>query len=119
MAASLIFVDEDERQADELAARFSRIGWVCDTASPLAENAEDRIVEHAPVAAVFCLDRAVDRQLQVAAELVEDERIGRPLIVFVGGSEDDVERAKQTVPFGAVVRIEELGWVLKHLVPRS
>jgi AmiR/NasT family two-component response regulator len=119
MAASLVFVDADPIRAERVAEPFSQDGWVIEVATPTENDATDRIVEKAPVAAVFCLDSEFDRQIAIAGELVQDERIARPLIVFTGGTPEESQRAREAVPFGAIVSPEELGWVLRHLVPRS
>jgi hypothetical protein len=53
---------------------------------------------------------------ELAKAMLGDPDLPRPLLVFVGGSNELAERIKSDVPFGVFVAADELTWVLKHLV---
>ena len=119
MADTLFFVHSDADAADELAGYYRGQGWQVESARPADPAALDSIAHASPVAVVFCLDSECAEDVHTLAEkVVGDARIARPLMVFAGGSPEDVGRARQNMPFGVFVRLDELAWVLKRLVTR-
>ena len=120
MADTLIFVHPEECVVEELAAHYGALGWRVATCDPCAEEALDRAISADPVAAVFCLFGAGAHDVeQFAARLVNDVRFKRPMLVFVGGSADEVSAARDHAPYGVFVNDDELPWVLKRLVVKS
>ena len=120
MADTLFFVYPDAAQCDGVAADFRSRGWATEVASPSDADALDRMDATQPVAAVFCMDGDESGQTLALAEAVlADERLQRPLIVFVGGSPDDVGRARESMPYAVFVKPDELAWVLKRLAVKS
>lgn len=116
MPESLFFVHEDEALLDEMSTPYRERGWGVETSSPLDPDALDRIVAANPLAAIFCLDSECSEDTTaLARQLAEDPRGTRPLVVFVDGDAETCAAAKQAVPVGVAVRLEELPWVLKHL----
>lgn len=120
MVDTLFFVDQDRDAAEEVADYFRERGWNVDCTQPAAPDALDRIAETSPVAAVFCLDGGcADDVLSLAEHVLSDERVPRPLMVFVDGSPTDITQARAAMPFGVFVHKDELAWVLRRLVGRS
>src|SRR5512139_3134245 len=104
MKQTLFFVHDDRTAAEELAAPHRDGGWQISFASPYDEDALNRIAETNPIAAVFCLDGdCFESTSQLAREVMADPRRVRPLMVFVGGSEESVMRAKAEIPVGLFV----------------
>jgi len=120
MVDTLFFVHSDAAAADQLAGYYRAQGWQVESTRPTDPDALDSIVRTRPVALVFCLDSECAADVHgLAEQVVGDARISRPLMVFAGGSPDDIARARQNMPFGVFVRMDELAWVLKRLAVRS
>lgn len=120
MVDTLLFVHAEANSAEQLADEYRGRGWDVSATTPDAPDALDRVAEAAPVAAVFCLDGECAADVSAFAEKVlADQRIRRPLMVFVGGAEDDVGKVRASMPFGVFVRLDELPWVLKRLTITS
>lgn len=116
MGQALLVIDQDVADAERMAAPFADRGWDVHVAAPTADGTIEYIAEHRPLAAVFCMqcgDPAVIESL--AQRVLGDTRELRPLMIFVGGSADDVARLKADIPVGVFVHEDELSWVLKHL----
>lgn len=119
MADTLFFVHPDDTAAAQFAARYGARGWNVATCDPRAADALDRMASADPVAAVFCLvSGSAFEAEQLAARVLSDGRLRRPLMVFVGGFAEEVESARGHVPFGVFVSEDELQWVLKRLVAK-
>lgn len=116
MANTLCFIQAPGSSTEEQAHYFAERNWSVELVDPAAPDALDKIVDFEPLASVFSLEADSGDTIPVAGALLEDERAERPLIVFVGGSAEQVEAAKQTVPFGVYVSSGELSWVIKRLV---
>jgi hypothetical protein len=120
MPETLFFVHEDAAALDEMSGPYQERGWGTAGASPLDDDALDRIVDADPLAAIICLDGEVAPAAQSLAEkLADDPRGVRPLIVFIGGDKETAAQAKAAVPVAVAVSFEELPWVLKHLAFKS
>jgi hypothetical protein len=116
MAETLYFVHEDDAVLEELAAPYRDRGWGVVLSSPSDPDALDRLVDAAPLAAVFLLDGGSAAACTVVAEAATADPHGvHPLMVFLGGSTEEVVTAKMAVPQGIFVQPSELPWVLKHL----
>lgn len=117
MVDTLFFVHSDEQSSHELAQFYQLRGWEVASADSHAADVLDRMAAANPVAAVFCLDGDCGTDVNaVVARAMADERLSRPLMVFVGGSAEDVAAARSVAPYGIFVRPDELPWVLKRLV---
>lgn len=120
MVDTLFFVHPDGIAAEEIAGRYRTRGWEVSVCAPDASDALDRIAQTRPVAAVFCLDGDCADDVRALAEnVLGDSRLFRPLMVFVGGSPDDIAQARAMMPFGVFVSEDELPWVLKRLAIKS
>lgn len=120
MVDTLFFVHPDRQSAEQLAGSYRDNGWQVAICQPSAPDALDRIAESRPVAAIFCLDSdCSDAMRSLAEKVLGDARLLRPLMVFVGGSPDDVAQSRAMMPFGVFVRPDELPWVLKRLAIKS
>jgi hypothetical protein len=118
--STLFFVHSDIAQADALAEAYRGRGWATVVSGPDATDAIPQVSATQPVAAVFCLDgECVDDVQTVAAQVVGDPSLGRPLMVFVSGAPDDIVKARAIAPYGIFVSAEELPWVLKRLVVKN
>jgi|GEM_PF-3502438 len=119
MVDTLFFVHPDEDAAADLAAYYSALGWNVATSGPLATDALDRVALSNPVAAVFCLTgTCIDEVHALAGCILGDDRLRRPLMVFVGGSDEEIAMARSDTPYAVFVSQEELPWVLKRLVAK-
>lgn len=120
MVDTLFFVHQDTQAAEQIAEQYKARGWEVSVCEPDASDALDRIAESRPVAAIFCLDgECADEVRRLAEEVLGDSRLFRPLMVFVGGTPDDIAQARAMMPFGVFVREDELPWVLKRLAVKS
>lgn len=116
MVDTLFFVHTSEQEPSEIAAAYQLRGWDIVAAEPTAINALERMALCNPVAAVFCLDGECGSDiLGFAEKALADKRTSSPLMVFVGGSADEVAAARLSAPYGIFVRPDELPWVLKRL----
>jgi hypothetical protein len=117
VADTLMFVGSDSARCATLADPLNRLGWATATVDPTAADALETIVGQAPVATVFDLTTGPFQAIhELAKALLTDAQIPRPLLVFVGGSAEEVASVKDDVPFGVFVDTDELTWVLKHLI---
>jgi hypothetical protein len=116
MSETLVFVHCDQQQAETLAVPYRDRGWRALAAPADSTGTIELIAEERPLAAVFCLDgpKAFDA-CSLAESILYDQRGIRPLLIFVGGTPEDVETAKSMVPVGVLVKPDELPWVLKRL----
>jgi hypothetical protein len=116
MTDTLVFLHDDPQHAERVAALYRESGWSAIAAGTDSSGALELIAENRPLAAVFCLDgaRAFDA-CSLAEALLYDQRGIRPLMIFVGGSERDAQKARAMVPVGLFVRSDELPLVLDHL----
>ncbi len=115
MDQTLVFVYEDEQLAEEISAPFASRGHAVRILSPEAEGCVDCVAEAQPLAVVLDISDDWMTPLVVAQGILADERLSRPLLVFVGGSAESVSECKASLPFGVYVKPEELVWVLKRL----
>lgn len=116
MAQTLCFVQAAGSSGEEQARDFAEQGWEVEHVDPAAPDALDRIVAIAPLATVFCLEADCGNTEALAEQLVVDQRLSRPLIVFTGGTPEQVEFARAAVPYAVFVSPSELHWVIKRLV---
>jgi hypothetical protein len=112
---TLVFVYADEGAAEQLSAPFASRGHVVEILSPEDEASLDKVAEAKPMAVVLDISDDWMTSLVVAQGILADDRLSRPLLVFVGGSADSIAQCKATLPFGVYVKPEELVWVLKRL----
>lgn len=116
MAETLFFVHADCDACGAIAEEFRGRGWLVETAASPDGDTLERIEALGPTATVFFLEGCeVAPAEHLAQRILEDGKVHRPLLVFVGGAPDAVAEAKAAMPFGVFVRADELGWVLKHL----
>ncbi len=115
MEETLVFVYADEAAAEQVSAPFSSRGYTVEILSPDGEGCLDKVAEAKPMAVVLDISDDWMTPLVVAQGILADERLSRPLLVFVGGSADSIAQCKATLPFGVYVKPEELVWVLKRL----
>lgn len=110
-----MFLHDEPATAERVGAPFSSKGWSVYTAG-LDITTIDTVASLKPLAAVFCLEGCqASRAEELAAALIDDERLLRPLMVFVGGEPAHIASIKQRIPMGVFVYEDELPWVLKHL----
>lgn len=119
VAGALFFVGDDAGIRDDLARGFAERGWQTGHGTATLDSV-DLIVQTQPLACVFTLDGSETATLlELAENVAADERLERPLLVFSGGHADDVASVKAALPYAVFVHPDELGWVLKHLVPKT
>jgi len=115
-----MFVCNDADRCAQYAAPFRQAGWDTQTVAPDSADTLPTIEAASPVATVFDLDAGHGEAVRaLAAALVADPNVARPLLVFVGGDEASVGAIKLDIPFGVFVQPDELAWVLKHLIYRD
>lgn len=120
MAGTVFFVGADAQQCAGVAEAYSDQGWNTPIAKPDDFDVADRLIAEAPVAAVFCVEpEHAHLTLDLTGRLMSDERFQRPLMVYLDGGEEVVAGIKAICPFGVFVTSGELGWVLKHLIPKN
>ncbi len=112
---TLVFVYADDEAAARASEPFTARGIPVEVLAPDGEDCVDRIAEAKPTGVVLDISGDWTDPLLVAQGVLADERLSRPLLVFVGGSPDSVTQCKATLPFGVYVKPEELVWVLKRL----
>jgi CheY-like chemotaxis protein len=112
---TLVFVYSDDEAAEQASAPFTARGHVVEILSPEGEECLDKVAEAKPMAVVLDISDDWMTPLVIAQGILADERLSRPLLVFVGGSADSITQCKATLPFGVYVKPEELVWVLKRL----
>jgi hypothetical protein len=120
MSGTVFFVGADTQRCTAASEAYSDQGWSTPIAKPDDFDAADRLIAEAPVAAVFCVEpEHAHLTLDLTARLMSDERFQRPLMVYLDGAEQVVASIKAICPFGVFVSSGELGWVLKHLIPKN
>jgi len=120
MPDTLFFVSDDEMLCESLAQPYREHGWHTEQVLPAAADSLDRLAQGRPLAMVCCLDGPAATDVAAFAQSVlADPRVIRPLMVFVGGTPEQIAQAKVSLPFAVFVRAEELPWVLKHLAFKS
>ncbi len=116
MGETLFMLSADCGRADEMAEPYRARGWRVVTGSPGDDGILEAIVEAHPLAAVFCLDSTEGEAIRsLVARIGEHPDHINPMLVFYGGSADEVALVKQAAPYGAFVNPDEVDWVLKHL----
>lgn len=116
----MFFLGTDTPRCASVAQDYATLGWNTPMGKADDFDIVDRLVEEAPVASVFCLEP--DDGVAVAdltQRLMGDERFQRPLMVYLDGGAEQVERIKAVCPFGVFVTTAELAWVLKRLLPKN
>lgn len=116
MADTLCFVHTPGSSGEEQAVAFADRGWNIQQLDPNAEDAIAAIEASQPLATIFCLESECGATRDFAVRVLEDTELHRPLMIFVGGQAEEVEAAKEAVPFGVFVSPSELHWVIKRLV---
>lgn len=120
MPDTLFFVSDDVVLCESLAQPYREHGWHTEQVLPGDPESLQRLAESRPLAAICILDGpSAEAVCAFAESVVADPRVLRPLMVFVGGSAEDIAVAKVSMPFAVFVRAEELPWVLKHLAFKS
>lgn len=115
MGETLIFVGEDETSTSAIASPFAQRGWVVEVGGADPEATVERVARSEPVAAVFNMDGGCERARAAAWAVLSDARVLRPLMVFVGGTPEEIASMRADMPFGVFVSADELDWVIKHL----
>jgi hypothetical protein len=117
MSDILVFVCGDAEKYAAMAEPMRELGWETAMVDPAFATALETIEATAPVATVFDLAAGPEQVVhELAKAMLGDPDLPRPLLVFVGGTNELAERIKSDVPFGVFVAADELTWVLKHLV---
>jgi len=116
MGETLVLVDADELVAEMLAAPLRARGWNVIICSPDEDAVFERIIAAVPAAVVFDLESAQEAQCDLAASAAADERLPRPMVLFLGGDEEQRALAREVVSSALFVTAEELLWVLKRVV---
>jgi hypothetical protein len=120
MADTVFFVGADAARCAAVAQPYAERGWATPLAQPDDFDVVDRLVEESPVAAVFCLEPDHAQQIaDLTRSLMGDARFQRPLMVYLDGEDEWPARIKEICPYGVFVTSGELGWVLKHLIPKE
>ena len=116
MVDTLFFVHPDAQDPDQIPQLHQLRGWNIAATGPHAPDALECMAEAGPVAAIFCLDGDFSGDVRTFAEAVlADERLGHSLMVFTGGTAQDIADARAIAPYGIFVRPDELPWVVKRL----
>ena len=115
MEETLVFVYADNEAAEKTSAPFSSRGYGVEILSPDSDECLEAIALAQPVAVVLDISEDWMAPVVIAQGILADERLSRPLLVFVDGTPESVAQCKATLPFGVYVRPEELVWVLKRL----
>ncbi|MBI5231488.1 MAG: hypothetical protein HY876_04900 [Coriobacteriales bacterium] len=115
MAETLFFLHADPVTAAALAAPLASRGYAIEIASPSEPHVCDTIADTAPLALVISLDGECDEAREVAAGVLADARVPRPLMLFVGGTAREVQETKESLPFGVFLDQDEVVWSLKRL----
>jgi AmiR/NasT family two-component response regulator len=111
----LVFVYADAESADRVSEPFASKGIDVVVLSPNGQDCLESVAAAHPTAVVLDISEDWTDPLVVAQGILADERLSRPLLVFVGGSAESVSQCKETLPFGVYVKPEELAWVLTRL----
>jgi hypothetical protein len=121
MAEKLFFLHEDPSTAAVIAAPLASRGYAIEISSVREPDVEDAIADANPLAVVISLqsDAECDASREIAAEVLADARMARPLLVFVGGTAEQVAETRAALPYGLYVRPDEVAWTLKHLQANS
>jgi hypothetical protein len=111
-----LFVHDSRSDAEAFGAPYREEGWGVLAAAADSSQTIEMIAEERPSAAVFCLDgpKALDA-CSLAEAVLYDQRGIRPLMIFVGGNEQDRAAAQSMVPIGVFVEADELPAVLSNL----
>jgi hypothetical protein len=118
VTSNLLFLGADEETCEAVAAECRVRGWGIVTAALGSPDVESKVIsESAPAALVICLDGLrADQVSQIAARLAADDREDRPLLMFAGGTTEDVAQLKAVASHAVFVKPDEVDWMLKHLV---
>lgn len=115
MAETLFFLHPDPVTAAAIAAPLASRGYAIEISSADEPHVGDTIVDSAPVALVVSLEADGDKARQVAAGVLADARVQRPLLLFVGGTPTEIAETRQSLPFGVFLAQDEVEWSLKRL----
>ncbi len=110
-----MFVYADAENAEQVSAPFASRGHSILILDPESPECLDTVAEAKPMAVVLDISADWMTPVVLAQGILADERLSRPLLVFVGGSSESIAQCKATLPFGVYVKPEELVWVLKRL----
>ncbi len=117
---TLYLVHVDEETLEQIGGPLVSQGWDVKTIQPDAPDLTDLFASELPVAAVWCLEGdCADQVRMAAAGVLADERIVRPLMIFIGGTPEAIAQARASVPYGVFVNAAELPWVLKRMVYKA
>lgn len=116
MTDTLCFVHAPGSSGEDQALAFADQGWNIEHLDPTADDAITRIEASQPLATIFCLESECGPTRDFAVRILRDTELHRPLMIFVGGEADEIQAAKEAVPFGVFVSQGELHWVIKRLV---
>lgn len=117
MVDTLFVVHPDEHDPDVITATYRLNGWDILVSAPTTVGAIEHMVRSAPIAAVFCLDAGGGTtMIPFAEQVLADDRMRHPIMVFVDGHEDEIALARSIAPYGIFVHRDELEWVLRRLV---
>lgn len=116
MAGKLCFVTPSGSPAEEQARFFAEHGWDVAMIDPREEDAVERIIEVQPLASIFSLEDECPETLTAADALERDERSDTELVVFTGGTPEQISAAKTAVAHGVFVSPGEVYWVVTRLV---
>lgn len=117
MADTLFFLFTDPSDATGLASPLASKGFAIEVSSPSEPQVCDAIAESSPLAVVISLEDAggCNAAREVAAGVLADARIPRPLMVFVGGSPQEIAATRAELPFGVFLNPDEVSRNLTHL----
>lgn len=116
MADTVFFLHPDPMAAASMAGPLTSRGFAVEISSPAEPSVGDTIAESAPVALVISLDGQPDLAREIAAGVLADARIPRPLLVFVGGTPNDIQQTRDTLPFSLFLKPDEIVWSLTRLM---
>jgi hypothetical protein len=120
VTGTVFFVGVDTARCAGVAEAYSDQGWETPMGKPDDFDLVDRLIEDAPVAAVFCTEpEHVQSVWDLTQRLMSDTRFERPLMVYLDADPEWSARIKEICPYGVFVSSGELGWVLKHLIAKS
>ncbi len=120
VAGTVFFVGADTSRCAAVAEAYSEQGWETPIGKPDDFDLIDRLVEDAPVAAVFCMEPEHAQAIgDLTQRLMDDARFQRPLMVYLDAEGEWPASIKAICPYGVFVTSGELSWVLKHLIPKT
>lgn len=112
---SVYVVDWDLDAAAELALSVRAQGWPVEVADGDADSMCRRVANCLPLAAIVSLDRDPDLGCDLACRLVEAGADSRTPIIFVGGTPDSRDMARELVDGATFVERDGLADVLRGI----